>query len=442
MRRFVLAILILADLFLAASSLLATPPAPVPGLPAAGAPPAAAPASGAPEKPSSPVLARELPSGPLDLYIFHNPGCSLCEKIVALKPDMEKLSPKLRVISENNTVAGSIEKAQELRKESKIQAEIWGPSIAIFVGDGWATTEGAHLLASIHHVLRDRVEVEGRAWAGDSLQAVNVKRDRMQILGEFRAINPRDLLRQGAISGLNFPLLAAWFCLLALLILAGRGARRTAALGLGFWAGAVLALAAHSLGGSDFVRSKLPPDFLFWAAPAVYAILAVAALVLARHWWRAYQAAPAAALPRAVEGPAPATEPAGEPASEGTSLAGPRPFVRRFALSGFLLGGILVFAALMLRPPQQIAILGEVWGLGDLPGLVASYLGCFLATAAFLPLLVALVAWLVTALPTVRRHFAQRPAELPFAAFLAFLIMGCFLLAQVVTVALERLPVG
>ena len=80
MSRLLLVLPVLA-LFLLPLGVGADPPAP------AGAPAAAAPA---------PDLNMALPAtfGPLDLVIYHNPGCHICQGIVKLRPDLLKLDPK------------------------------------------------------------------------------------------------------------------------------------------------------------------------------------------------------------------------------------------------------------------------------------------------------------------------------------------------------------
>ena len=458
MRRSALAVLIVAGVLTAATCSPQTPsPGPAPAGPGATVPgastsgPAGPPSSAAGREtptPSAPAPARpekagaalvpEKPYGPFDLYIFHNPDCHVCEMIVALQPDMEKLSPDLDVILENNTVVGASDLAKQLRKDAKVPAESWGPSIAVFVGDGWNSERGVALLQSIHSLLKDRVEVEPRVWTGDDLAPDSLKRDRMQILAEFRAVKPRDLLGGGLRYGLSFPLLAAWFCMVGLLILAGGGARRTTALAFGFWAGAVLLVIVHTLGGFTALRQTLSTTISFWGSMATYSLLAILGLALARSRWRVYRGS----FPRAVVAPEEDAAPASGAPAPATDLGVTANRLRCLAVGGLVLGAILACVALVLRPPAQTIILAEVWRLGDVPSLVAAYLACFLLPATGLPLLIALMASLLTASPAVRRRLPGGSPELHFAGVVTTLVMALFLLAQVAIELLDRLPVG
>jgi len=220
------------------SLLLAALLAPL-GVAAAPAAPAETPAPSAPNSGNDPMPA--VP-GPLDLYIYHSPGCSHCQKIVALKPDMLKFSPALRIILRNNTLPGAMQEADVLRRQGKIAAENWGPATAVFLGDRWDGGAGQGVLAKIHQLLSDRAEVLPSVWSGGNVPTGQA-RGPMQILAEFRLAKASKVALAGLTDGLSFPALIGLCALLAALVLAGGGARVVAALGWGYWGGAVAMLA-------------------------------------------------------------------------------------------------------------------------------------------------------------------------------------------------------
>ncbi len=400
-----------------------SPQTPGPG--AASPAPAEQASPSSPAEPEAAAAEPEQTFGPYDLYLFHNPGCHVCERIVALEPEFEKLHSDLVVIPENNTVAGANERALKLRSQSKVPAEAWGPSVAIFMGNGWDTETGLVLRQKIHAMLKDRVEVMPQEWAGTTMQPVAALRDRIQILAEFSARHPRDMRTIGLQYGLSFPLALAWFGLVGLLILAAGSARRALALGLGFWGGSVLMLGAFILLGEKSLRPVLSGPAVLGTKVGVYLLLALIGLLIARSRWGAYRTSLGAAEPT--------------PAAEGA----PSPRLgRRLVLGGLALGAVLAWIALVLRPPSDTLIITEVWALGDVPGLVLSYLAHFLLLAAAPALVITLVAAVFVASPAVRRRFSPGSSEGHFAAAVAFLIMALFLVSQAVTAALWHVPMG
>lgn len=419
MPKALLALLICVAAFL---PLAAVAGAPVPAAPAApehGAPAAASDAS-LPPIPTTP--------GELDLYIFHKPDCHICQKIVALKPDMEKLEPKLRVILVNNTITGAAERAVELRRMAKVQAEGWGAATVVFLGDGWPTSRGEALIEELHALLADRAEISPQAWITDTFELMMQTRDKIKILGDFRLLQARMMLRVGLREGLSFPALATLLVLTVALVGAAAGPRQVLGLGLAYWGASVLVLLGSGLQGLAPVFERIPYLVLSWSGVGYYVVLALILLALALRRRRAYRAGEAAA-------------PAGEEPS--SAVAGPPRRLGAAVLIGLLLGLVATFIGLLVRWPHELNLIIEVWGLGGLPASVMlrdlGMLACYIAVATAPLLVVALGAWLFSRAAARGRRLWRTEAEPAYAAFLLHLVVSAFLLAQSLVLVLGRL---
>jgi hypothetical protein len=399
------------------------------------------------EPAKEPVEAGAAPAasfGPLDLYLFHSPSCHTCQMIVALKPDMEKLNPSLRVILENNTATGATEKAEKLRKQAKISPESWGPSVAIYLGEGWPTDEGQALLEKLHVLLKDRVEIDAHPWRGDNVAAVAAQRGEIEIMQELRGLRPGRMFRNGLRDGVRFQDLALLLVLAGLLVMLGGASRRTAALGLSFWVGSLLVFAAQGLGALKGVCCSHSYGVIVGGNLALALVLGVAALAVALRRWRAYKAFLRESLMTDDEvlavDQAPASQGKTEAGLPAASLTVPdHQSLRGPTVVGLLVGMILTFAVVTLAPPTATGVLGEGWGLGKVPDVILPLLHAYLLGATLPLLVLALLAWGLTAMPSLRRRVQEQPVEFRLAAFLLFLVMGVYLTVQGLSLLVDRL---
>ncbi len=364
-------------------------------------------------------IAQESAPAALELYIFHNPSCSVCRKILTLAEEWKRQTPGLIVHPVDDTKPGAAEKARELKRQTKVRAEAWGPSRALFMGDGWLTPEGQDLIQRFHAALLDRVAVEPMAWVSDSLTEMSRRRDRVQILADLQGLNASLLLRSGLWDSLRFPWLTGLLFLVGLLVATGRSSGRTLAAGLGFCAGLV---GAHTLEGMGKLAGLHLGRSHVWVSLALHGGLALAALGLALFWLRRYRQEGRSGAGAASREPSLAA--AGDRAGEYAAR-------RRLAGQGFLAGLILCALTVLIAPAARLPVLAEVWRLGELPGAVLGLLGAHLLGVVAPALLVTLIAYGLCAAPRVRTWAQQHRPETILSGFLLFLIMAAFLLANV-----------
>jgi len=373
-------------------------------------------------------VAQETSPPALELYIFHNPSCPKCRKIIALAEELQRQTPALRVHAEDETKPGSAEKARELKKQTKVAAEAWGPSRAVFIGDGWLTEEGRSLIRQLHVILMDRAEVEPMEWVSDSLTEVSKQRSRVHILSNLGALNAPLLLRSGLQGSLRFPWLTGLLFLVGLLAATARSSGRALATGLGFCAGL---LAAHTLGGLGKLGFVELQKSHLWVSLVLHGGLGVAALVLALirlgHYRRQVRSKPLTAFAPPKQSPNEAENQPLLPAYG--DRAGEYASRRRLAGQGFLAGLVLCALTVMIMPPAHLPVLAEAWRLGELPGVVLGLLGVHLLAVAIPVLLVTLVAYGLAASPRIRSWAQQHRAEATMSGLLLYLVMGAFLLA-------------
>ncbi len=374
--------------------------------------------------------------GPLDLYILYNPGCPTCQRVVALQDDLEALDSRLRVYPLNNTVAGDREVGEKLRKQAKLIPEAWGPSVAIYLGEGWDEKGGLALVDKIHGVLKDRVEIIAQPWRGDNLEALAVQRSEIEVMQELRGVRPGRLFVSGLRDSIRFEQVLLVLVMAALLVMVGGGARRTAAVGLSFWLGSVLLFIVQGLGAMDDIPGRRVIATGAWIKMGVALAIGLAALAEATRRWRLYKRS-LAVSPSGPDSTAGA-EPAGsEPGVPSPELPDRRP-LRGPALLGLVVGAVLSFIALALAPPSATALLGEAWNLGKVPDIVFPLVNIYVLGATLPVLLVALLSWGLAAAPSLRRSVAERPADFRLAAFLLFLVIGIYLTVQSLSFLLDR----
>lgn len=387
--------------------------------------------------PSETTITEPTNFGPLDLYIFYNPGCPACLRVVALQRDLEALDPRLRLYPVNNTLDGAREVGEKLRKQAKLIPEAWGPSVAIYLGEAWDSKEGLALVDKIHGVLKDRVEVIAQPWRGDNLQALAAQRSEIEVMQELRGVRPGQLFVSGLRDGLRFENLLLVMVLAGLLVLLGGGPRRTAAAGLSFWLGSALLFIVQGLGALEDIPGRKLIATGAWIKLGLALVIGLAALAEAARRWRLYKRSLAVSAVGADSGEA--AEPAEREEMAPSPVLADRQPLRGPVLLGVVIGALLSCLVLALAPPSATVLLAEAWELGKVPDIVFPLVNVYVLGATLPLLLLALLSWGLTAAPSLRRSAAERPADFRLAAFLLFLVIGIYLIAQSLSFLLDRI---
>ncbi|HEY3397501.1 MAG TPA: hypothetical protein VGM19_07585 [Armatimonadota bacterium] len=377
----------------------------------------------------APLVGPPAPAPPaaeaLELRLYHNPTCHTCQMIVGLQKDMEALDPELKITLLKISAPGAQEDARRWRALAKVEAEFWGPAVAVFAGDKWATPQGQKLLDGIHQLLADRLEIIPKGWVGDTFTAQEEAKTKVEILGELRRYGPRNSMQHGLRQGLQLGGVVALLVLLSVLVAAGGTGRRVGLSGLLFGLGLFV-------GRAVLVVYSLPAA-VWQVGESLVALLLTAALAVV---WTGFTIS--AYRRHRRQAAAPPAE-AGEAASTAPATTG----VFLVALPLGLLAGIL---AHVMSDQTVTQALADAWRLpgiaGDVRERILAADALFTVSTLAPCLVVTLLAGLLAGLRSVRAWAAAQPRELSLVRVLMFGLGLAYLLSQLSVQLMNRLPAG